>query len=385
MTTLAEAYFFPKERLTRLVEHLKEQQYTVIAPVVRDGAILTREIQHADEIARGVVDRQEPGHYRLEDADPDTWFDYVVGPDGPKRNLFPPHQDLFTMRVDAARFSLEATSEPPPRFALLGVRPCDLAAIAIQDRVFGLTDDPEGFRCESEPHYHQSRENALLIAVNCAHPGGTCFCDSWGTGPEANGAHDVALTEIRSGFVARGGTPRGRDLLVAIDAEEADATMRELAELKMLRARDHMGRKLDATGIRELLDRRIGARRWDEIAARCLSCGNCTLVCPTCFCSTVTDANDLSGAITRTREWESCYTHQFSYTTGGPTRNTISGRYRHWLRHKLATWWEQFGTSGCVGCGRCITWCPVGIDLTEEVAILREDGASVMRSEEVPS
>ena len=148
----------------------------------------------------------------------------------------------------------------------------------------------------------------------------------------------------------------------------------ELAELKLQRACEQMGRHLDTEGIKELLDAELEHPEWDDVARRCLSCGNCTMVCPTCFCSTVSDSTYLTGPrATRTRKWESCYTLQFTYTTTGPERNTIRGRYRHWLRHKLGTWWEQFGTSGCIGCGRCITWCPVGIDLTEEIPRLRKE------------
>ncbi len=148
-----------------------------------------------------------------------------------------------------------------------------------------------------------------------------------------------------------------------------------MADLKLERAREHMGRQLETAGLKELLDQSLDFPEWNDVAQRCLSCGNCTMVCPTCFCCTVTDTTDLTGAmVTRTRQWESCFTHQFTYTHSGPERSTIRGRYRHWMRHKLCTWWDQFGTSGCVGCGRCITWCPVGIDLTEEARRLREVG-----------
>jgi sulfhydrogenase subunit beta (sulfur reductase) len=111
--------------------------------------------------------------------------------------------------------------------------------------------------------------------------------------------------------------------------------------------------------------------RWDDVAKRCLSCTNCTMVCPTCFCSTVNEVNDLAGEkTTRERVWESCFNEEHSHTAGGAVHPTTKSRYRQWLTHKLATWIDQFGTSGCVGCGRCITWCPVGIDITEEVAAM---------------
>lgn len=219
------------------------------------------------------------------------------------------------------------------------------------------------------------RQQAMFIAVNCARPGGTCFCASWGTGPAATKGFDLAMTELGDGFVVEVGSKQGATLAGMLPVREATRAELELAELKLERARERMGRQFNAAAPRELLQQGVEDPEWEEVAQRCLSCGNCTMVCPTCFCSTVTDSTDLvGGRVTRTRQWESCFTHQFSYTVAGPERNTIWGRYRHWLRHKLCTWWEQFGSSGCVGCGRCITWCPVGIDLTKEVERIRQSG-----------
>ena len=367
--------FLPKGAIDTLVQQLLSEDYTVIAPTLRDGAISMRPIRDATQIAHGLHDEHAGGRHRLHDGDPELYFQYVVGPDGPKRYFFPPKQKLFTLSVKRERFGIQDTGPPPPKLAFIGVRPCDLAAIAVQDRVFGVEPQQQTFRCESETYYRRTREQSLLIAVNCTRPGGTCFCASWGAGPAVNDRHryDLALTELRAGFVVRAASERGTKLIEQLPVRDPTAAELDLEELHMLRASERMGRTLDTHGVKDLLDRAIEHARWDQVARRCLSCGNCTMVCPTCFCSTVTDSNDLAtGDVTRTREWESCYTHQFSYTTAGPARNSIRARYRHWLRHKVCAWWDQFDCSGCVGCGRCITWCPVGIDLTEEVAAIRE-------------
>jgi sulfhydrogenase subunit beta (sulfur reductase) len=381
-TSPSRRMFIPKAALGVMIETLNSQGYAVIAPTLRRDVVKLRPITGSDEIARGLRDVQDGGHYRLEESDEDLFFEYVVGPDSAKSYFFPARQELFALDMESDRFVLHQSRVQTPKLALFGLRPCDLAAIRVQDRVFAGREPAGQTQCEAELYYRRVRAQSMLIAINCTRPGGTCFCYSMGTGPKAVEGFDVAMTELRSGFVMEAGSETGRSLLRELPVRDPSLAELELADLKMELASEHMGRMLDTRGIVELLDRNIQHVQWDEVAARCLSCGNCTMVCPTCFCSTVSDSSDLPvRRAMRTRHWESCFTHQFSYTTTGPHRHTIRGRYRHWMRHKLGTWWEQFGSSGCVGCGRCITWCPVGIDLTEETAAIR--GSSPKTEHEV--
>ncbi len=362
--------FLPKASLEALIAALRDQGYTVLGPRERDGVIALREVHAAADLAHGMHDEQAPGHYRLTADDDQLYFNYVLGADGPKRYLFPAQQRVVQLHVEGQRFVMDAASPAPPKLAFLGVRACELAAIAVQDRVFGA-DDPRTFRCEAELSYCETRRNAFFVAVNCTRPGGTCFCVSMGTGPKAERGYDLALTELRAGFVVEIGSERGREVAAQLPLRLPTEAELELADIKLAQARHSMGRTLQTDGLRTTLARNIEHPRWDQVAKRCLSCGNCTMVCPTCFCSTVVDSSALDGgSVTRTRLWESCFTHQFSYAHPGPVRHSIRGRYRQWLRHKLSTWWDQFGSSGCVGCGRCITWCPVGIDITEEACAI---------------
>ena len=132
-----------------------------------------------------------------------------------------------------------------------------------------------------------------------------------------------------------------------------------------------LGRR-DTFELKELLYANAESPIWDAVAERCLSCTNCTAVCPTCFCTSVEDVTDLSGDVAgRERVWDSCFNADFSYIHGGTVRGSTRSRYRQWMTHKLGSWIDQFGMSGCVGCGRCITWCPAAIDITEEAAALR--------------
>jgi ferredoxin len=234
----------------------------------------------------------------------------------------------------------------------------------------------------TDPGYGQRRSNICIVAVNCGEAGATCFCASMGTGPQANTGFDLALTEVldadRHYFVVDVGTPLGTDILANVPHTTASDAEKLAAERRVAEAASEMGRTLDTTNIHDLLMTNLEHSRWEDVANRCLSCSNCTMVCPTCFCSTVEDVTDLAGEqAERVRRWDSCFTGDFSYIYGGSIRNSTKSRYRQWMTHKLATWIDQFGVSGCVGCGRCITWCPVGIDITEEVRAIRDSGSSL--------
>jgi ferredoxin len=202
-----------------------------------------------------------------------------------------------------------------------------------------------------------------------------------GTGPQAGPGYDLALTELTGHgeheFLVETGTPKGAEILSEVTHEAASDVAVTRARQEVTDAAGRMGRSMPTGGLRELMATSHGAARWEDVAARCLTCGNCTMVGPTCFCATVEDTTDLAGTHAERWElWDSCFDLGFSYLHGGSVRVSAESRYRQWLTHKLGTWHDQFGTSGCVGCGRCIVWCPVGIDITEEVAALRAEAGS---------
>ncbi|HEX3657561.1 MAG TPA: 4Fe-4S dicluster domain-containing protein [Pirellulales bacterium] len=358
--------FLAKPDFQLLLDLLRQRGYRVIGPRVAEGAIVYDEIASADELPRGWTDQQAPGHYRIERRADDAWFGFAVGPHSWKRFLFPPRAVISRADATEQGWTFANVEDDSPPMAFLGVRACELAAIGIQDRVF--LD-----HAYADPIYRRRRQAAIIIAVNCTSPASTCFCTSMKTGPACTSGFDLALTEIGEGFEVCVGTERGAELLTALPTREATpADRRQAAELRD-QAAGQITKRMDTEGIRDLLLSNLDHPRWNQVAERCLSCTNCTMVCPTCFCASVDEVSDLDAEhVERERKWDSCFNPEFSSLSGGPIRNSIRARYRQWLTHKLASWIDQFGTSGCVGCGRCITWCPVGIDLTEEVAAIRE-------------
>lgn len=352
--------------LDALIASLRTDGYTVIGPTVRDGAIVGASVRGIADLPRGVGDEQSPGRYRLRARGDDAFFGHVVGPHAPKREFLVPVAELFRARRSGASITIEAAIPPARRVALLGVRACELAAMAIQDRV--LRGGPH-----VDVDYAARREDVFVVAVQCGAPASTCFCTSMDTGPRAHAGFDLALTELLDGghrFVVEIGSDRGARSMARLGAVPAtDADLRRAEAVVDATART-IDRRMEPDAA-ALLARNLEHPRWDDVAARCIGCGNCTMVCPTCVCTTVNDSTSLDGSESvRTRHWDSCFTPDFAYVHGGSVRSSIRARYRQWLTHKLSTWHEQFGSSGCVGCGRCITHCPVGIDITAEVAAI---------------
>lgn len=348
---------------------LRRRNFRLLGPAIRDGAIVYDELASSADLPIGWTETQDGGTYTLTRRNDAALFGYAVGPHSWKQFLHPPTVRLWQARRTGRGFQVRIEHEAPPRFAFIGVRSCELHAVAIQDRIF-LHDN------YVDPVYQARRENIFVVAVNCGQAGGTCFCVSMRTGPKAAHGFDLALTEVLTGeqhyFVVETGTARGAEVLQEVPHRDANQADQQAAAAVVARTATQMGRTLDTAGIQELLYRNAEHPRWDDVATRCLTCGNCTMVCPTCFCTTVEDTTDLTGEhAERWRQWDSCFTMDFSYIHGGSVRASAKSRYRQWLTHKLATWIDQFGTSGCVGCGRCITWCPVAIDITAEVSAIR--------------
>ena len=361
-------HFLPHAQLQPLIDALQGAGFSCVGPQVREGTIVYDVLTHADQLPWGVRDHQAPGEYTLEVLKEKKAFSWANGPQAIKPILFKPRETIWRAERNAAgtlEFNAHLADEQP--VAIIGARACDLAAMAIQDTVF-LSQD------RTDKPYQQRRERLFVVAVNCTYASKNCFCVSAGTGPNITQPFDLLMTEVDQGFVIQSGSDRGKIILDSLPLKTATHSQCKNAIQGVEQAAQMQTKRIPFDNQRELRDvlfENLGHPRWEAVAERCLSCGNCTSVCPTCFCHSEQDKPSLDGTHTEhQREWDSCFTRGHSELAGTPVREDTRLRYRQWLTHKVGSWFDQFGSSGCVGCGRCMTWCPVGIDITEELAAI---------------
>ena len=363
----ATNFKLPAAQLSAIFEYLTEEGYQNIGPQLRDGAIMLEVMDSTSSLPTGVHESQGKGTYTLDQTTDNSYFQYTVGPQSFKKYLYPPRRKLWGATKDGGTFCVEEEVQKPPKMAFWGIRGCDIAAIKILDRIF-----LEGAYVNE--WYQQAREDLFILAVGCTTPSANCFCTTSGAGPTPQENFDISLTEIIPGelFVMRCGSDKGAKLATSLNLKKATKADVAKDEELMEAAAGKMPKRFDPQEAATLLKENLEHLQWDDVAKRCLACANCTMVCPTCFCSATEDVTDLTGDHSeRWLRWDSCFNADFSYIHGGKIRHSIKSRYRQWMTHKLSSWYDQFGTSGCVGCGRCTTWCPVGIDLTEELLALK--------------
>lgn len=364
---IGETVAIKKPVLDVLIANLEEFGYRPVGPQLKGDALVYETIRSLEQLPRGYITEQSPGRFRLVRTTHGQYFEFIPGAQSWKQFLFPSRAELFRMRRVNGTWERVSANTDEPAYAFIGVRACELAAILIQDKAFLRADFVD-------PIYHARRAKAFILAVNCLHPAGTCFCASMSAGPRVGAGFDLCLTELEDVFLMVIGSELGRRLAAELPSEPASAFLLGAAERGIEQAAQRALAPVDAAHTEEALLRNLDHPHWDEVAGRCLSCGNCTMVCPTCFCWDVADYTTLNLRETRReRVWDSCFNPGYSYQAGGNTRPTIKARYRQWLSHKFGSWKEQYGESGCVGCGRCITWCPAGIDTRAEVAAFQKE------------
>lgn len=324
--------------LGRLVDVLREQ-YDVYGPVPKNGKVVFGRVS-------------DPSLLRL---------DYVTTILPPKKLFYPPVGTLFRFHREQGVIDEPAAPERP--LALFGVHPCDVAALGLLDRVM----DGGEFR---DPEYREKRDRTLIVALNCSRPGKYCFCTSFGTGPAAESGYDLALTELDGRYLVEAGTERGKELVERLNLPAAGQADLEEKEARTRAAREAMRRQIRTENLPGTLDRQYDHPIWEQLKNSCLSCGSCTVVCPTCYCFNVWDRVNLDLATGERRiSWDSCQLVDFSLVAMGHNfRGDRAARIKQRIYHKLDYWPRQYGAFGCVGCGRCASSCIKHIDIAEIAA-----------------
>jgi len=324
----------PKQQVAGLLTALLDQ-YQVIAPVEEEGLVTFGRLGSPEEAV----------------------LDYRNARVSPKGLLFPQAEVLLTYNLASERAELQEAPQQQERQVVFGIRPCDARSFVLLDRVFEGNAWHDGY-------YLSRRRNTTVVALACPRPGLACFCASVGGGPFSTEGSDLLLTDLGQEYLLEVVTDKGAALTEAWSeyGEAGEDSLRRKAELQQ-GAEAALAGRVEIDGIDRRLKGMWDDVFWERLHEKCLGCGVCTYLCPTCHCFDIVDeGSDRQGQ--RLRLWDSCMFPLFTRQASGHNpRPTGKERWRQRLMHKFCYSVDSYGEVGCVGCGRCVVNCPVNLDL----------------------
>lgn len=334
-----------KKDMDKFFKKLSEE-CRIVGPVRKGSEFIFREVKTADELC----------------------LDYISTILPPKKFFHSPRETLFLFTKEDGFTFQEAKIEE--KIILFGIHPCDVNAILRLDKIFS-----EDFE---DPYYLGRRKNTIIVALNCIEPRENCFCSSMGTGPYLEKGYDILLTDIGEKYLVEIGSDVGKSILNGLKLKEARENDFTEKNRRLKIAKGKIKKFVDATNLAEIARANMNNKIWADLAEKgiersfpCLSCGLCSLVCPTCYCYEVYDLIDISlKKGERRRELDSCQLLEYGEVAGGNFRKDRKNRIRHWMMCKFGAAAGGISSS-CVGCGRCIKACPAGIDITKIVRKIR--------------
>lgn len=310
------------------------KKYRFFAPVEEDGNVLFRDVSEGGEIT----------------------FDYLNTTTNPKDFFLPRFETLFRYNKD----EIEPVLPDEKSFVVFGIRPCDVQGMTVLDKVFLDEDYPDGY-------YRDRREKATIVTLACNRPDPTCFCGAVGGGPAMEEGSDVMAYDLGERIIMKPVSRRGEDFIRAVSGSGKKATVAEMkeAEKKTAAAAEKMKTEIDLPAVKKSLDSNFENEFWTEVHQKCVGCGICTYLCPTCYCFDLTDESRGEKG-KRLRSWDSCMFPLFTlHASGHNPRPSGKERLRQRIMHKFKYLPDNFQITGCTGCGRCVRECPVNLDIRE--------------------
>jgi len=324
--------------------------YQVFAPVKKDG--------HAD--------------FEQIKAGKDVYLEYENTKKPAKEIFFPQSEEMFSYCDTGDEVKIEEKLDDSKK-VLFGVRPCDAKSLNMLDKVFNND-------LYQDVYYAARRKNSIIVVIGCNEPSTTCFCTSFGIGPMSEEGADIFMIDTGDSYVVKAVTDKGKEILSSF-SNFNEASEEDLQQADKIKEQAVAGitSKIEVTGLKEKLDGMFESSIWDTLHEKCLGCGACAYLCPTCHCFDITD-DAVNAKGERVRNWDSCMFPLFTlHGSGHNPRPTGKERIRQRVMHKFNYFVKNFDEMACVGCGRCIKNCPVNLDIRRVIGLIQEQQDSETR------